>query len=324
MENEKRVGVNSGGMDQAASVISTPSSALYITFFPSLHAEPIPLPTLRTMPRAIFVCANSLVVSDKVVGAKTRYNLRVVETLVGARVLARHIGVPLTPTERPTLREVLGRWLGFTEAKDTPTDLDTETLRTGLQRILPEVEKLRPQRSDGELGVTMEEMIEWSGLPEEQFKQVYLSWVDVEATYFQLYKRTKHVFDEALRVLQFRDVCLRAASSSEGVLPVSTLTELGTLMNESHQSASELCENSCPEVDELVRLAREAGAYGSRVTGAGWGGCTVSLVAEDAVDAFISQMQATYPPYKNLAGEALRQVIFATKPSSGACVLKLE
>lgn len=55
-------------MDQAASVISTPYSALYITFFPALSAEPIPLPTSRTKPRAVFVCANSLVISDKVVG----------------------------------------------------------------------------------------------------------------------------------------------------------------------------------------------------------------------------------------------------------------
>ena len=36
----------------------------------------------------------------------------------------------------------------------------------------------------------------------------------VEATHFQLYKRTKHVFGEALRVLQFRDVCFAAASAS--------------------------------------------------------------------------------------------------------------
>ncbi|CCM02772.1 uncharacterized protein FIBRA_04880 [Fibroporia radiculosa] len=320
MENEKRVGVNSGGMDQAASVICTPDTALYITFFPSLSAQPTPLPTSRTVPRAVFVCANSLVVSDKVVGAKTRYNLRVVETLVGARVLAHHIGVVLAPTERPTLREVLGRWLGFYEAKNVPSDLDTDMLREGVQKILPYVEKLRPTRDDGELGVTMEEMIEWSGMPEAEFRQVYLSWVDVEATHFQLYKRTKHVFEEALRVLRFRDVCF---SSEAAILPRDTLIDLGALMNESHQSSIELCENSCPEVDELVRLAREAGAFGSRVTGAGWGGCTVSLVAEDMVDEFIRSMKSTYPPYKYLGDDELREVIFATKPSSGAFVLKL-
>ncbi|EPT05481.1 hypothetical protein FOMPIDRAFT_1021304 [Fomitopsis schrenkii] len=325
MENERRVGVNSGGMDQAASVISTPASALYITFFPFLNAEPILLPVLRTTPRAVFVGANSLVVSDKAVGAKTRYNLRVVETLVGARILARHLGVPLQPTERPTLREVLGHWLGYKEAKGTPTELDTDKLKTGLQKVLPEVEKLRPAGRGGgeELGLTMEEMVKESGLDEKTFHEVYLSWVEVEATHFQIYKRAKHVFEEALRVIEFRAACLRA-SEREGALPESVLHELGALMDASHHSASTLCENSCPEVDELVRIAKRAGAYGSRITGAGWGGCTVSLVAEDKVDEFIQRLVAAYPAYKGLEGEALSQVVFATKPSSGACVLKLE
>ncbi|KZT02253.1 Galactokinase [Laetiporus sulphureus 93-53] len=328
MENEKRVGVNSGGMDQAASVMSTSASALYITFFPALNAEPVLLPTSRSLPRAVFVCANSLVVSDKVVGAKTRYNLRVVETLVAARVLAYLLGISVAPTERPTLREVLGRWLGFEEAKGHPTLLDTEQLKKGLEKVLPEVERLRPRKvqvgeREEQLGVTMEEMIDMSGLGEAAFQEVYLSWVDVEATHFQLYKRTKHVFEEALRVLQFREICLRAADAPSP-LPESTLIELGALMDASHRSASTLCENSCPEVDELVRIAKDAGAYGSRITGAGWGGCTVSLVAENQVEEFIQKMKAAYPPYQNLDEEALKQVIFATKPSSGACVLKLE
>lgn len=53
--------------------------------------------------------------------------------------------------------------------------------------------------------------------------------------------------------------------------------------------------------------------------GAGWGGCTVSLVAEDAVSTFIEKMRQTYPPYQELSEDKLREVIFATKPSSGAC-----
>ena len=89
-------------------------------------------------------------------------------------------------------------------------------------------------------------------------------------------------------------------------------------MDESHESCSTLCESSCPEVDALCRLAKAAGAYGSRITGAGWGGCTVSLVAEDQVENFIAKIKATYAPYKDLEGEKLHEAIFATKPSSGA------
>ena len=54
-------------LDQAASVICTPHSAIFVNFYPKLSAEPIPLPTSRTIPRGVFVCANSLVVSDKAV-----------------------------------------------------------------------------------------------------------------------------------------------------------------------------------------------------------------------------------------------------------------
>ena len=87
--------------------------------------------------------------------------------------------------------------------------------------------------------------------------------LSVDATYFQLYKRAKHVFTEALRVLLFREVCLRASSSSSA----SELEELGKLMNESHESCSRAFDCSCSELDELVQLARDAGAYGSRLTG---------------------------------------------------------
>ncbi|KAH9921194.1 Galactokinase [Epithele typhae] len=319
MENEKRAGVNSGGLDQAASVICTPHSAIYVTFFPSLAAEPIPLPTPRTTPKAVFVCANSLVVSDKLVSAKYHYNLRVVETLVGARVLARRLGISLTDSERPTFRVILARWLGTDEA-----NFSVEHLKAGIERFLPEVEKLRPAREGheaGEEGVTMAEMIEWSGLSPEQFNQVYLSWVEVEATYFQLYKRARHVFAEALRVLEFRDVCLRA---QDEFVPEDTLAALGALMDASHESCSTLYDCSCPEVDVLVRIAKDAGAYGSRVTGAGWGGCTVSLVAEDKVEEFIGKVKAQYAPYKDLTEEKLREAIFATKPSAGAFILKLD
>ncbi|OBZ73934.1 hypothetical protein A0H81_06558 [Grifola frondosa] len=101
----------------AASVISMPHSALYIRFFPTISADLIPLPTSRTLPRAVFICSNVLVVSDKVVGAKIHYNLRVIETLVGAQVLALRLGLMLAPSDRPTFREVLGWWLEVPEEK---------------------------------------------------------------------------------------------------------------------------------------------------------------------------------------------------------------
>ena len=89
-------------------------------------------------------------------------------------------------------------------------------------------------------------------------------------------------------------------------------------MNESHRSCSELFDCSCPELDELVALARASGAYGSRLTGAGWGGCTVSLVCESEVKEFKKRLKEGYPKYRGLTEEELNEVVFATKPSSGA------
>jgi hypothetical protein len=55
------------------------------------------------------------------------------------------------------------------------------------------------------------------------------------------------------------------------------------------------------------------------VLGAGWGGCTVSLVAEDQVDGFIRKIKEEYPPYKGLDEVKLNEAIFATRPGRGAC-----
>ena len=94
----------------------------------------------------------------------------------------------------------------------------------------------------------------------------------VEATHFQLYKRAKHVFTEALRVLQFRKISLDAIASTSlnpgtATSAASELEKLGNLMNASQTSCKELFECSCPELDTLAQLCREAGAYGSRLTG---------------------------------------------------------
>ncbi|EJD49560.1 Galactokinase [Auricularia subglabra TFB-10046 SS5] len=312
MANEQRVGVNSGGMDQAASVIPPNNSALYITFYPKLHAEPVVLP-----PDAVLVIAHSLFTAEKLLTSKTNYNLRVVETLVAARVLARRLGVEVGKAEKITLREVLQRWVGGDK------QLSPDELRDALERIIPHVSGLRLDDDaslddETDTGLTMEEMIEVSGLSAPEFNEVYLSWVEVEATHFQLFKRAKHVFTEALRVLQFRELCLKAASSAEP--NPDLLPQLGALFNASQHSCDKLFNCSAPGLNTLTAIALKAGAYGSRLTGAGWGGCTVSLVPADRVQEFIDTLAKEYEPYHALAPEALREAVFATKPGSGACV----
>ena len=69
----------------------------------------------------------------------------------------------------------------------------------------------------------------------------------------------------------------------------------GKLMNASHVSLRDDYEVSCPEVDTLVELAwAQDGVIGSRITGGGFGGCTVSIVKNDAVDAFVENVGKGY------------------------------
>ncbi|MFK7696435.1 galactokinase [Paenibacillus sp. HJGM_3] len=88
--------------------------------------------------------------------------------------------------------------------------------------------------------------------------------------------RVEHVVREDDRVL-------RAKSS----LDAGDLATFGELMNQSHESLRDLYEVTGFELDTLYAVAREVdGCIGTRMTGAGFGGCNVSLVREDAVDAF--------------------------------------
>lgn len=101
---------------------------------------------------------------------------------------------------------------------------------------------------------------------------------------FKLYEAARHVFDEAYRVINFIEVC------KSNLTDKHKLVLLGKLMNESQTSCRDLYECSCPEIDHITELARKNGAYGSRLTGAGWGGCTVSLVDEHHSQSFIKAM----------------------------------
>ena len=69
----------------------------------------------------------------------------------------------------------------------------------------------------------------------------------------------------------------------------------GKLMNQSHVSLRDDYAVSCEEIDLLVDMAWNIpGVIGSRITGGGFGGCTVSIVKKDAVDNFIVQIGSSY------------------------------
>ncbi|MFD2114846.1 galactokinase [Paenibacillus yanchengensis] len=96
--------------------------------------------------------------------------------------------------------------------------------------------------------------------------------------------RAQHVIEENERVLQ-----------SNAALRANELMQFGQLMNASHDSLRDLYEVTGAELDALVTAARQVpGVLGSRMTGAGFGGCTVSLVAETSVEQFQQQVGEQY------------------------------
>ena len=89
-------------------------------------------------------------------------------------------------------------------------------------------------------------------------------------------KRCRHVVTENARVLAAADA-----------FHSSNLTHFGELMRQAHISMRDDFEASCKEVDIMVALAgKQPGCFGARITGGGFGGCTVNLVAASQVEAF--------------------------------------
>ena len=115
--------------------------------------------------------------------------------------------------------------------------------------------------------------------------------------------RARHVVTENERTLQAADA-----------LKHNDLVEFGRLMWESHRSLRDDYEVSSPELDTLVEIAKSCdGVLGSRMTGGGFGGSTVSLVRRGEIDRFLETMNAGY---KKAHGREITSVV--SEPAAGA------
>ncbi len=111
-----------------------------------------------------------------------------------------------------------------------------------------------------------------------------LDWVRNVLKNDTLFRRVKHVVEENERVIR-----------SLELLKNGKLKEFGMLMKESHSSLKELYEVSCFELDTLVDEALKVeGVFGSRMTGAGFGGCTITLLEKGYKDEFIERVSYKY------------------------------
>ena len=123
-----------------------------------------------------------------------------------------------------------------------------------------------------------------------------------------LYKRAKHVVEECERVR------LAELAMSSG-----DMAQFGRLLNASHESLSQLYEVTGRELDALAHIAQSHSACaGSRMTGGGFGGCTVSLVKTDALDDFKQYVTQEYK--KQIGYDA---VCYDTDVADGIVVTKI-
>jgi len=117
-------------------------------------------------------------------------------------------------------------------------------------------------------------------------------------------QRARHVVTEDARVEAFM------AASNAG-----DLKTMGQLFVASHRSLQHDYEVSCEELDFLVDTALGVpGVFGARMTGGGFGGCTVNLVAPEAVAAFEAGVREAYQARFGIVPQ-----IYRCKPSAGAC-----
>jgi galactokinase len=118
-----------------------------------------------------------------------------------------------------------------------------------------------------------------------------------------LRRRCRHVVTENARVLHAAEALI----SNEMEL-------FGKLMYESHNSLRDDYEVSCSELDMMVNLARTLpGVFGARMTGGGFGGCTINLVEAKEAEKFRNRIQYEYKEFTGILPE-----VYITKPTGGA------
>jgi len=120
------------------------------------------------------------------------------------------------------------------------------------------------------------------------------------------FARCKHIITENARVLEARKALL-----------AGDLKRFGTLMVEAHASFRDDFAASCPEVDTLVEIAlRQPGCIGARITGGGFGGCTVNVVSAPEAEAFVASVRSEYQKATGIDADC-----FICEPVDGALAL---
>ena len=281
-EAEQYVGTRGGGMDQAVILMGREGAARKINFYP-LVAEEVPL-----FEDCELVACNSLVKVEKSGEALHRYNAgpltsRLIRALVEKQA-QREFG------EEVELERLADLWYG-------PLCLTNEEVRDLFERaFLSET-------------TTLEQVSATVDMTIESIRDKWIGDLVEPPAGFRLRARARHQLTEFARVETAWNMAL--AGDAVG---------FGEMMNGSHASCAEDYRVSCPELDELVAVARRAGSLGSRLTGAGFGGCTVNLVPKAGLEAFCEEVWQAYfcDRLGGRAGTRWDDAILVVRASDGA------
>ena len=234
-----------------------------------------------------FVVCHSLVEAEKSGATRAVYNPRVAECRLACRVIERLLGASLP---RPLA--------GLGELRRLFSDRSLPDFVAILDSALPP----RPLR--------IEEIAALVGTPREHLTAAIGARAPANATY-AIVKRARHVFSEAARV-----------DEAEAALVAGDWLALSTLMDASHASCRDDYEVSSPTLEELIAAAKAAGAAGARLTGAGFGGCTINLVPNRDASFFLAMIERSFYQQKP-AAQRRREHCFVVTPSAGASVTRL-
>jgi len=313
---ERHCGTCSGGMDQSVIVMGEEGFALNVLFEP-LRTKKVELPEGFEL-----ILANTCKSSEKAVSAPFEYNKRVAELRLANLLILKAV------YEEPNYIELRNPEFDFKTHWDDINFLprarelqeilrisDLETFLTPLTGLCDAVLKK---------SYTKEEIFEI--FDHNKLNQL-MKYCSVEVfemnDFFDMRGPLKHVFGETKRVHDFIKVC-----EVENKVENNKHVELGRLMNESHFSMSNQFGAGCPELETLSQICRDAGAYGARTTGAGWGGSIVVACSSDKVNKIMEECKRLYyiPNYENPAlkvskmcpnKENFDKVLFSTKPGKG-------
>ncbi|HYD48701.1 MAG TPA: galactokinase [Terriglobales bacterium] len=317
---ERYVGTMSGGMDQTISLLGRAGHALRIDFFP-VRFRPVPLPAEYSW----LVC-HSLVHAEKSGGARDAYNRRVLECQLGCLLL--ELSLPqATKLQRLGDLPRNGHTVRAEEPEGRLEAKATWASRRGLRPLLSPNGSFSPLTLHPLAGyaavlasrledrpASIEEIAAAFAPGDRDLLQRLTQLADAAGVCgpYAPVRRVRHVLGEADRVEQ-AEVALRAGD----------VATFGALMNDSHRSCRDDYEISCAELEELVTIARHHGALGARLTGAGFGGCTVNLVAEQDLAQLIDSLDRHFYAPRSIPEEQLPQCRFALEPAAGAEVIRL-